>query len=89
LQEIAGIFRSVIEVEADAYWCFERFILKFQQHTLAVEVKQVAVWTEVQDPELWKHLTMHGTDIKAVVARWFVSLYTTSLPVSAIERYEL
>lgn len=55
LQDIAGIFRSVFESEADAYWCFERFMLKIQRRPLAAEVNMVIVCTEAQDPELWKY----------------------------------
>lgn len=87
LVEIASIFRSVLEVEADAYWCFERFQRKLHQRPLTAEVNLASAWIEAQDPELWKHLRAHSIDVRAIVSQWLSTLYTTYLPVSALERY--
>lgn len=87
MHDIAGIFRSVFESEADAYWCFEKFMQRVHGRSLATQVNVVVVWTEAQDPELWKHLTESGIDVRAAVDQWFGCLFVTYLPVSAIERY--
>lgn len=76
----------MFETEADAYWCFDKFIQRVQSRPLTNHVNIVVVWTEAQDPELWKHLMDKHVDVRAIVDQWFSCLFVSYLPVSAIER---
>ena len=62
---------------------------KVQQRSIGTQVNVVIVWTEAQDPELWKHLIEHKIDVRGIVEQWLSCLFTSYLPVSAIERYNV